>query len=92
MGTSTEEVQGPGVAVSPTPTREAVLIRRLCRWIVLRPQVAWLVYDQLEELPRLIQRGVRPVPSQVEFLEKAIHWAKNLGFDPEIDPEDGEER
>ncbi|WP_419860427.1 AAA domain-containing protein [Candidatus Palauibacter sp.] len=73
-------------ASSPEPLPDGILVRRLCRWVILRPQVEWTVYDQLEQLDRRIQGGHELVPSQREFLNQALDWARNLGFDPDVDP------
>ena len=80
------EVEGTTVSVSADSLQEDVLVRRLCRWVVLRPQVEWPVYDQLEELDQLIRGGHEMAPSQREFLNQALDWARNLGFNPDVDP------
>ncbi|MCZ0936878.1 MAG: AAA domain-containing protein [Gemmatimonadetes bacterium] len=79
------EVEDATGVVSPAPSPEGILVRRLCRWVILRPQVEWTVYDQLEELDQRIQGGDEMRPSQREFLNRVLDWARNLGFDPDLD-------
>jgi very-short-patch-repair endonuclease len=64
-------------------TGKAALIRRLNRWVILRPQVEWSIVDRLYEMEQVLRGRIELMPEQEKFLEQALEWAVALGFDPE---------
>ena len=80
-------VVGSAAAPKPADGPEAVLAHRLCRWIILQPQVEWSVFDRMEKISGLLKEGVAITPPQKDFMEKVLQWAEKLGFSADIDPE-----
>lgn len=84
------EAQAEPIEVSepdddPAFAVKAALIHRLSRWVVLRPQVEWSIFDRLAEMEKLLRSGIELMPRQMKFLDQALEWATALGFDPEDD-------
>lgn len=93
VGAETNEAHHPAADAAPRASAhrddiEAERVRRLCRWIILRPQVEWSVVDGLEEILELRRKGSPLMPAQEGFLREALEWAVNLGFDPDVDEDD----